>query len=87
MGQVPTVGQLHCKDAVTRFEDRKVDRQIGRCTTVGLHVDVLCAIQLFPTGYGQALEVIGTAAAGMKPPSRIAFGGLQVESRSLGFQD
>ena len=80
------VRQPHGKDAVARFENRKIDCQVGRSSAMGLHVDVSCSEQLFTAFHGQVLKVIGLAAAGMKPPSWVAFGRLEVEGGSLGLQ-
>jgi hypothetical protein len=53
---------------------------------MGLHIDVICSEQLFTAFHGQVLKVISLAAAGMKPPPRVAFGRLEVEGGSLSFQ-
>ena len=72
--QMAAVGEVHAQNGVAGLEQAKVDRQVGLCAGMGLHVGVLRAEQLAGALTGQVLHDVHVLAAAVVALAGVALG-------------
>src|SRR5215211_6315951 len=74
MCQMTAFRQTQSEDAISWFQKREVDREIGVGTGMRLHVGMPRAEQLLRSLDGQALDLVDVLTAAVVPLPGIAFG-------------
>ena len=87
MAQMTSLVQIHGQNLVADVQHRGVNRVVCSGAGVGLHIDVLSAIQFLGTLAGQCLHLVGEFAAGLVTGTGIAFQGLVGEDATVQFQN
>ena len=83
MRQVTPVGQIHRQDLVAGLEKGEVDRRVGRCPRMRLHIGVLRPKKLFGPIDRRLLHHIHMLTAAVPAPARIALGILVRQTTAL----
>ena len=84
MGQVSAMGQVHAHDRVSRLKHGKVDRHIGLCAGMGLHIGMLCPKELASTIPCQVFHHIHVFTSAVVAVSRVTFSVLIGQRRAHG---
>lgn len=87
MAQMTSLVQIHGQNLVADVQHRGVNRVVCSGAGVGLHIDVLSAIQFLGTLAGQCLHLVGKFAAGLIPPTRVSLQGFVRKHAAVQFQD
>ena len=81
VGEMAAVGEVHAQDRVADVAEREIDRLIGLCARVGLHIGMLGAKQLAGTAAGDLLDNIDTLAAAVVALAGVALSILVGQNR------